>query len=366
MRIVVDVNHPAHVHCFRNFIREMEEKGHEVMITATRKDISLKLLDNLGHDYVNLGSYGNTLLEKLFNLPVIDIRMYKAVKKFDPDVFIGLGSIRATHVSFALHKRSIVIDDTEISREQMLLFMPFVDIVCTPAFFRLDLGKKQVRFNAYKELAYLHPRYFRPDPGVLDALGLKRDERFIVVRFVAWGASHDVGHHGITDRLSLVRELEQYGRVFVSSEAKPGPEFDPYRIDLPPEKFHDLLYYASLFVGEGGTTATEAALLGTHSILIDTSARQCGNYYDLSSYGLLWFTGDTREGLDIAKSLLKDPDLQAKGKLKRQKLLSEKIDVNQFMVWLVENYPASVEAIKADPDVQYRFRQRIGSKGVPD
>jgi len=207
MRIVVDINHPAHVHCFRNFIREMELKGHEVLITATKKDVSLKLLDNLRYRYVNLGSYGDSLAQKLINLPVIDVRMYRAVKKFNPDLFIGLGSIRAAHVAYAMHKKSIIIDDTEISREQMMLFMPFVDTVCTPSNFKLDLGKKQIRFNAYKELAYLHPDYFKPDPGVLDLLGIGKDERFILVRFITWGASHDVGHHGIADRLAFVREL---------------------------------------------------------------------------------------------------------------------------------------------------------------
>jgi predicted glycosyltransferase len=356
MRIVVDINHPAHVHCFRNFIREMEKKGHEVLITATKKDVSLKLLDNLGYKYVNLGSYGDTLLRKLINLFVIDFRMYQAVKRFDPDLFIGLGSIRAAHVSFALRKTSVVIDDTEISKEQMLLFLPFVNVVCTPSYFKLDLGEKQVRFNAYKELAYLHPDYFKPDPTVLDRMGLKRDETFIVVRFITWGASHDVGHHGIADRLEFIQELEKYGRVLVSSEGELGPEFAKYRISLPPEKFHDLLYYATLYVGEGGTTATEAALLGTHSILIDTSAKQCGNFHDLHSYGLLWFTGHTGEGLWTAKKLLQCPNTKAVGREKLQKLLDDKIDINKFIVWFVENYPESFSRMKGGLDIQSRFK----------
>lgn len=335
----------------------MEKKGHEVLITATKKDISLKLLDNLGYRYVNLGSYGDTLLQKLINLPIIDLRMYRAVKKFDPDLFIGLGSIRAPHVAFALRKKSIVIDDTEISREQMMLFLPFVNVVCTPAYFKLDLGRKQVRFNAYKELAYLHPAYFQPDPRVLDTLGIKSDETFIVVRFITWGASHDLGHHGIVNRLEFVRQLEKYGRVFVSSEGDLGPEFDGYRLDLPPEKFHDLLSYATLYVGEGGTTATEAALLGTHSILIDTSAKQCGNFHDLHSYGLLWFTDHTDEGLLLAKKLLQDPSTKIKGREKLQKLLDEKIDINKFIVWFVENYPESFLRMKQAPDRQPEFRR---------
>ena len=186
-------------------------------------------------------------------------------------------------------------------------------------------------------------------------MGLKPGERFIIVRFITWGASHDVGHHGIEDRMGFIKELEQYGRVLISSEGELGPEFAPYQIRLPPEKFHDLLYYATLYIGEGGTTATEAALLGTHSILIDTSARQCGNFYDLRSYGLLWFTGDTAEGMNIAKTLLSDPETKAKGKEKLSKLLDEKIDLNKFLVWFVENYPVSFTRMKADPALQYHL-----------
>ena len=45
MRIVVDINHPAHVHYFKNFIWEMEKRGHAILITASEKDISYRLLD---------------------------------------------------------------------------------------------------------------------------------------------------------------------------------------------------------------------------------------------------------------------------------------------------------------------------------
>jgi predicted glycosyltransferase len=41
MRILIDVLHPAHVHFFRNFHTEMEERGHELCITARSKDRTL-------------------------------------------------------------------------------------------------------------------------------------------------------------------------------------------------------------------------------------------------------------------------------------------------------------------------------------
>ena len=34
MNLLIDIGHPAHVHLFRNFYREMREKGHNVLVTA--------------------------------------------------------------------------------------------------------------------------------------------------------------------------------------------------------------------------------------------------------------------------------------------------------------------------------------------
>jgi hypothetical protein len=355
MRIVVDINHPAQVHCFKNFVREMKDRGHDVLITATEKDVSLKLLDRYGFSYVNLGSYGKNLLQKLVNIPVIDARMYNAVKGFRPDIFIGLGSIRASHVSYLMHKQCISIEDTECSYQQIILYLPFVNTVCTTSHFKRDLGKKQVRLNAYKELAYLHPNYFKPDPSVLGMLGLSPGERFIILRFVSWGASHDVGQHGIGDKAGLVKELEKYGRVLISSEGPLEKGLEKYQVKIPIEKFHDLLYYATIYVGEGGTTASECALLGTHAIHVSTTAKHCGVFEDLHSYGLLWTSEDAHESLELAKNLLENENLWGEGKSKLKKLLSEKIDLTRFMEWFIESYPESFQKLKADPGLQYQF-----------
>ena len=47
------------------------------------------------------------------------------------------------------------------------------------------------------ELCYLHPNYFTPDPHVLNMLGVKRNEKYVILRFVSWDASHDIGQTGL-------------------------------------------------------------------------------------------------------------------------------------------------------------------------
>lgn len=358
MRIVVDINHPAHVHFFKNFIWEMEEQGHQVVVTASQKDLAYTLLQKYGFTYIPLGCYGNSLFKKLMNLPLLDLKMYNVLKKMNPDILVGIGSIRAAHASLLLKKPCVSFEDTEHATEQIRLYLPFATSVCTPSCYRGDIGPKQVRYNGYHELAYLHPARFTPNPAVLTELDLAEGDPFIIVRFVSWQASHDVGQHGIRDKVGLVKALEQYGRVLITSEGALPPELQPYQIRVSPEKLHDLLYYATLYVGEGGTTASECAVLGTHAIYVNSLglgyvAEEDEKYHLVSDFSRRDCTDETV--LAEARRLLQNPNLRREGKEKGEALVQDKIDVTAFMVWFVENYPESASLMRNCPDIQQQF-----------
>lgn len=340
MKIVVDINHPAHVHFFKYFIWEMEKRGHNVLVTASEKDVTIKLLDNYGFDYINMGSYGTSLVEKLMNVPIKDFKMYKITKSFRPDIFVGLGSIRAAHVAYSMNRPSITLEDTEHSRAQLLLYFPFTSAVLTPSCFKKDLGEKQIRYNGYHELAYLHPKYFKPDSSVLNELDLNDNDILIVVRSVSWTASHDRGQYGIENRVDFIRNLEKYGRVLITSEGTLEKDLEKYRIILPPEKFHDLLYYATLYIGEGATIATEAAVLGTPSIYISSLAGTMGNLDELErKYDLMYSFASSDDALKKAMELLQKMNAKEDWRIKRNRMLKDKIDVTEFLIWFIENYP---------------------------
>jgi uncharacterized protein len=342
MRIVVDINHPAHVHYFKNFIRIMKERGHEVLVTASEKDVALQLLYIYKIEYINLGQYGKTFGKKLLSVPLMDLKMLMAVRNFNPDIFLGFGSIRAAHVAFLLGKPCINFTDTEHSKEQMILYKPVVTKIYTPDCFLLDLGPKQIRFKGYMELAALHPNYFTPNPDILKEISIAEGEPFIIVRFVSWQASHDVGQHGILDKVRLVKELEQYGRVLITSEGAIPPELISHQVKVSPEKMHDLLSYASLYIGEGGTMASEAAMLGTPSILVSSLVGTMGNFIELEeTYGLLYSFKDGVKALNKAKMILGNTNCKDEWQGKRERLLNDKIDLTIFMVRFIENYPKS-------------------------
>jgi predicted glycosyltransferase len=203
----------------------------------------------------------------------------------------------------------------------------------------------------------LHPNYFTPNPAVLDELGLSKNDTFIILRFVSWSASHDVGQHGMKNKAELVRELEKYARVFITSEDKLDGDLERNRINVSPEKLHDLLFYASLYVGEGATMATESVILGTPAVYVSSLVGTMGNFIELEQkYGLMFNYNDSDKAVNKALELIQKADLKEEWGKKREILLKDKIDVTNFMVWFIEKYPESFKEMKTNPEIQYRFK----------
>ncbi|MDR7666076.1 DUF354 domain-containing protein [Methanosarcina sp. Z-7115] len=342
MKILFDIAHPAHVYQFKNTIQILKSKGHEILITSRNKEITLDLLDKFGMDYVEVGTYNYSTLHKGIEMLKIDYKLYNLARKFNPDLLIGgVGNVYVAHVSALIKKPSILFNDTEHGTLQNLLSFPFAKAICVPSCYKKNLGKKEVRYNGYHELAYLHPNYYKPNPAVLDEIGLRKEDAFIILRFVSWGASHDIGHKGLTleDKRNAVKAFEKYGRVFITSETPLLSEFEKYRITISPEKMHDLLYYATLLYGESATMASECAVLGTHAIFCDYAGRGYTDEEEIK-YDLVYNFKDEKtmgkEALEKAIELLSNPNLKHNGTKKRNLLLKDKIDVTAFMVDFVE------------------------------
>lgn len=343
MKILIDISHPAHVYQFKNAIQILKTKGHEILITSRNKEITLDLLDKFGMDYVEVGKYEYAPLRKGIEMVKIDYILYNLAKKFNPDILIGgVGNVYIAHVSTLIKKPSILFNDTENGTLQNLLSFPFAKAICVPSCYKKNVGKKEVRYDGYHELAYLHPNYYKPNPAVLNEVGLSEDDTFIILRFVSWGASHDIGHKGFTleDKRKAAQALEKYGRVLITSELPLPQGFEKYRIATSPEKIHDLLYYATLLYGESATMASECAVLGTHAIFCDYAGR---GYTDEEEqkYNLVYNFHDeqtmAKDSLSKAIELLENPNLNKEGKKKREILLKDKIDVTEFMVNFVES-----------------------------
>lgn len=341
MKVMIGVAHPKHVHFSKNLVKELIKRDHEVKIVARSKDITLQLLDSYNFDYEIVGTHYKGLLKKAYGLIESDIKILEIAKKFDPDILVG-GSPYLGQVSKLIRKPHIGFTDTENARFNNLISFAFSDVICTPSCYKGEINpKKHIKYEGYEELSYLHPNYFTPDKSVLDSLHLYRSEKYIIVRFVAWEASHDIGDRGFTNKTQIIESLERYAQILITSETKLPKEFEKYKINIPPEKIHDLMYYADLFIGESASMACESALLGTPSIFVSTTRRGYTDELE-RKYDMVYNFSDPVHGqaqaLNKAIELLENTDTKRKWQEKRNKLIKEKIDVTKFLVELVERY----------------------------
>ncbi len=338
MRVLFSVAHPAFVHMFKNIIFNLEKNGHKTKIIAIDKDRDLELLDKYSISYdLAASSTGKNIFEKAILFIWTTILHIIIGFKFKPDVLISGASPMTAITAFFLGKKHIIYEDTEISKFSLFFCKIFSYKIITSTSFLIDLGEKQIRLDTYKELFYLFPKYFKPDISVIKALGLDENSRFIVVRFVAWNASHDIGYKGLNNayKFELLKELEKEARVFVSSEEQLPKEFEKYRINSPYEKIHHLLYYALLYIGEGATMASESAVLGTHALYINPFI--LGYTKEQEDKYQLLYNSPARDAifqnvLSKAKELLRNTNLWEAGKRKREILLKDKIDIQQWLL----------------------------------
>jgi len=334
MRILFDVGHPGDFHALKNLGHALQAQGAEVLFTTRDKEFERELIKAEGFTFKSFGTHYKTIPGKIWGLLKFDLQMLWTALQFKPDLFISHGSIYASHASFVLRKKHMSLEDTG-NMEQIRLYMPFVDVVLTPAVLPADLGPKQIRYNGYHEIAYLHPNVFKPDPSIFQMLNLAENEPFGILRFVSWNASHDGGQSGFSaeDKAALVKRLQKDMRVFISSEAELPEHLKPYEFKIAPEKLHDALYYASIVISEGATVASEAGVLGTPAIYTNTiPISYC---QDQENYGLVFNTTESEKVFKLIEEILQ---LDREEFRKRRKiLLEDKIDVNQFFLDFIKD-----------------------------
>ena len=363
MKILIEVRHPAHIHHFKLLILTLQKKGYEIKVIASQKDVLIDLLKSFGFKFTVIGTNQSGLVNKIFELLKQDLRVFKLCRRFKPDLIIGRPSQPILLSSYLLNIQSVIFaeDDFSVTILNGILAYPFARFVLTPK--STDLGifnKKRIAYHGYQKLAYLHPKYFIPDVNKIENyVDLKRP--IYVIRFSKLSASHDIGMGGISNDIGkeIISKLEGRGQVFISSERDMNLYFKNYQLKLPIEDIHHLIYFADLFIGDSQSMAFEAAMLGTPSIRFSDFAGKINVLEELEKKYKLTFgigTSKPEDLLEKIEELLDTPNLKRLWQKRREKMLSEKIDVTAFMVWFIESYPKSVQIMKQNPEYQWRFR----------
>jgi len=360
MKILIDIGHPAHVHYFRNFIKIMTDKNHEFFVTARDRSVIFKLLNYYNIDFISRGSGSKTFVGKIVYAFYSLFIIFRSALKFKPDIFISQGGVYTSPIAKLLNKASISTEDTENAAISHKISKLFGSYILSPTCFEKKISKKHLKYNSYQELFYLHPKYYAPNSEIYNYLNLDKGEKFVIIRFVDWNAHHDIGHNGISlgNKLKVVKKLSEYAKVFILSECELPNELIQFKINIPPERMHDALYYAELLYGESSTMASESACVGTPAIFIDNEGRGYTTEEE-HKYGLVFnfkeTLDDQEKSIQKAVSLLENINLKEEWHISNKKMISDKINPTEFLVWFIENYPKSIKIMTENLDFQLKF-----------
>src|SRR5574341_1555911 len=103
----------------------MKKKGHEVLVTARNKDVTVDLLKAYKINFIPVGKIGNTKLGLITEWVKRDYEIFKIAYKFDPDILMGISNPCAAHSSKLLRKKSVIFNDSENVTSTAFITYPF-------------------------------------------------------------------------------------------------------------------------------------------------------------------------------------------------------------------------------------------------
>ena len=363
MRVVFAVSTPHQAHLFRNTSMILQNRGDEVLFLARNYGYTADILRSYNLPFRIYSRTYSGLLGKVLELLISEVNGISLIGEFRPDVVVGDSLLGYPSLLFRVPSISFVDGDYSSFYEIQYRTLNRSSIICTPYTFRTELGARQIRYPGFQQLAYLHPNRFRPDHGVLQTEGIGDKEAFSLIRFNAFDAiSHDLRYreYDWEVRRRVISLLQKSGRVLISSEGSLPVEFEHLKMKTNPSKIHSLLSYAKVVIAET-SIATEAAILGTPSVLIhpSVSSNLATNHLEMERFGLQRNFSNYQDALPVIESIMKS-DRRSFYSECHSRLLSNKIDVTPFVVWLIDKIAKDHESISQE---QIDFSQFIGNNG---
>lgn len=338
MNIFVNFSHPAHVHFFKNAIRILSDRGHSIVAVARQKEFTLELLNAYHIQHVVLSKKGSGLWGLVKELVEQQIKIAKILRGQRIDLMLQIGGIFNAPIGKYYKIPTLAFSDTENDKWGNKLSFGLSKFVLSPTCFDHQIGgtwKNQIHYPGYHELAYLSPKYGPEE--------IQPQDKFLI-RFVSWGAGHDLGEKWLSNlqKIEIVKILQKYGRVHISSEMSLPDEISPLISRIHPAEMHDFMKSCKMIVGESATMASESACLGIPAVFISNTGRGYTSEQD-QTYGLIrYYRLDQWD--QILQRLRKwaADDLREEWQKRRRHMLNDKIEVTDWLVDLIENYPRSI------------------------
>ena len=342
MNLFYNISHPAHYHFFKNSMTVLKKRGHNIIIGARDKEFVLQLLEADNQKYNLLTKKGVGFFGLICELFKQQILINRIIKKNSIDLMLQIGGIFNAPIGKLRNIPTFAFSDTENDIWGNKLSFRLSSYVFMPTSFDHNYGgyfKNEIHYPGYHELAYLSPNLIEP---------IKRPENKYLLRFVGWGAGHDIGETSLSEvqKIELVNVLLNYGKVYISSESKLPDKIEKHAINFHPSKIHEFMKSCKLIIGESATMTSEAACMGIPSVFISNTGRGYTTEQD-EKFGLVKYFKINQ--WDEIKTTLIDwasKDLFNEWQEKRIKMLNSKIDVNTWLVDLIENHDNIIREAK--------------------
>lgn len=273
MNFLIEAHHPADIHFFKFAIQELLDRGHRVKMVARDRDVMAKLLE--AYDWIDFEIPKRRTRRN--RLPILEMlerqwAVAGAIRRFKPDLVVSsMGSY--TQSAKLLGVPSVIFTDSEFQHFNHRIAHPFAHEIHTPYCFYKELGQKQMHYQGIHEMAFLAPSRFSPDASVLGGESGLIAQQYIVIRLSAWNTLHDINHSGMGPEVErFIERFEVKYQIVVCAEEDALPaHLRQFSMQLPPDKFHDVLAYARFVLTEGASTASEAACLGVPTVYINST-----------------------------------------------------------------------------------------------
>jgi len=282
MKIWIDLDNTPHVPFFIPIIKELEHRKHEVLLTARDAFQVCELADELGIQYIKIGRhYGKNPVMKIIGLMWRSAQLLPFYLRQRPTLAISHGSRAQVLLCNMLRIPTIIMDDYEhsrtipLARPRWMIVPDSIYITDSPQELSSELPLKAVRIRHYRGIKEdVYVPNFRPDPSILDMLGIARNETIVTVRPPAneahyYNPESDVLLIELMARVCqtpdirailLPRNRHQENRL----RATHPDWFANAKTVIPTCAVDglDLLWFSDFIVSGGGTMNREAAALG--------------------------------------------------------------------------------------------------------
>jgi predicted glycosyltransferase len=272
--IWIDLDNTPHVPFFKPIIRELENRGHQVLLTARDAFQVCELAQQMGLACRKIGRhYGKNLLRKLLGWILRALQLTPIVLQNRPRLALSHGARSQILLANALGIPTVAVDDYEHSR-----WPPFARprwLILPEAISAESVSgiSGHVRhYSGMKEDVYAYE--FTPDASILSLLKLDGDYIIVTIRPPATEAHY---HNPESEKL-LVHFMNRLCGT-PAAKAVLLPRNKQQKVDLLnrwPQWFENqkviipevavdglnLLWHSDLAVSGGGTMNREAAALG--------------------------------------------------------------------------------------------------------